>query len=148
VTAPIQAADLSNTIRALARAPYVAAAVVYKMQDSPGEQFGVLSASGARKPAFAALAGALASPLGSVSPVTLSLRRRGSRTVASGSGPVGDYMGLEAFQGSLLRYRAFFSLNRFNRYSIALPSTLGTHGLRVRVYQYWSGVGKAAQKSI
>jgi hypothetical protein len=29
-----------------------------------------------------------------------------------------------------------------------LPSALGTNGLRVRVYQYWSGVGKDAQKSI
>jgi hypothetical protein len=148
VTKQIQAANITNTIRALAHAPYVAAAIVYKLQDSPGEQFGVLSASGARKPAFAALAGALASPLGSVSPVTLSLRRRGSKVVASGSGPVGDYMELEAFQGSLLRYRALFILDRFNRYSIALPSALGTNGLRVRVYQYWSGVGKDAQKSI
>ena len=48
----------------------------------------------------------------------------------------------------MLRYRALFTLDRFNRYSIALPSVLGTHGLRVRVFQYWSGLGKAAQKSI
>ncbi len=148
VTAQVQAANLTNTIRALARAPYVAAAIAYKMQDSPGEQFGLLSASGARKPAFAALARALASPLGNISPVMLSLRRRGRHVVASGSAPVGDYLELEAFKGSLLRYRAFLVLNRFNRFSVALPSALGTHGLRVRVFQYWSGVNKDAQKSI
>jgi hypothetical protein len=39
-------------------------------------------------------------------------------------------------------------LDRFNRYSIPLPPVLGTRGLRVRVYQYWAGLGKEAQKSI
>ena len=48
-------------------------------------------------------------------------------------------MQLEAFQGGVLRYRALFTLDRFNRYSIALPSALGTSGLQVRVYQYWAG---------
>jgi len=68
--------------------------------------------------------------------------------VASGSGPVGDFMELEAFQGSLLRYRALFTLNRFDRYSIALPRVLGSSGLQVRVYQYWAGIGKAARRGI
>ncbi len=35
-------------------------------------------------------------------------------------------MQLEVFKGKLLRYRALFTLNRFNSYSIALPSVLGT----------------------
>jgi hypothetical protein len=78
----------------------------------------------------------------------LSLRRRSGRVLASGSGPVGDYMELEVFQGSLLRYRALFVLNRFNRYAITLPAALGTSGLRIRVYQYWAGVGRGAQKRI
>jgi hypothetical protein len=148
VSAQTQAANLTNTFRALAHTSYVAAAVLYKLQDSAQEDFGVLSTSGAHKPAFSALARVLGTPFGSVSPATLSLRRRGGRAVASGSGPVGDYMELEAFQGSLLRYRALFTLDRLNRYSIALPAVLGTHGLRVRVFQYWSGPGKDAQKSI
>ena len=80
--------------------------------------------------------------------MTLSLSRRGGRLVASGSGPVGDYMELEAFQGSLLRYRALFVLNRFNHYSIVLPTVLGTSGLRVRAYQYWAGPGRDAQRSV
>jgi hypothetical protein len=148
VTAQTQAANLTETIRALARAPYVAAAVVYKLQDSSAENFGLLSASGARKPAFGALARLLGSAAGTAGRVTLQLRSRRSNVIASGSGPVGDFMLLEAFQGSVLRYRAVFTLDRFNRYSITLPSALGTSGLRVRVYQYWTGPGSAAQGSV
>jgi hypothetical protein len=148
VTAQTQAANIVNTFRALAHTSYVAAAVLYKLQDSAHEDFGVLSAGGAHKPAFTALARVLGTLFGSVSRVTLSLRRQGGRAVASGSGPVGDFMELEAFQGSLLRYHARFTLDRFNRYWIALPSVLGTHGLRVRVFQYWTGPGRDAQKSI
>ena len=151
VTTQLQATNLTNTFRALAHTPYVAAAIVYKLQDSPLEEFGALNTRGARKPAFSALAKVFISPfgpVGPVSPVTLRLRRSGGRVLASGSGPVGDYMELEAFRGSALRYRALFVLNRFNRYALRLPSVLGTSGLRVRVYQYWAGLSHAAQRSI
>jgi hypothetical protein len=149
VTAQVQGTNLANTLRSLANAPYVAADVVYKLQSSAQEDFGVLSAAGVRKPAFALLARALAAPLsGRTTPVSLRLRHRGSRVVASGEGPAGDYMSLEVFQGHVLRYRALFTLDRFNRYTLALPRQLGTQGLRVRVFQYWAGIGSAAQRSI
>jgi hypothetical protein len=148
VTPQVQAANIRNVVRSIAGIPWVAAYAIYKTQDSPAEAFGVLSLHGARKPAFAALASVLSSPFGAASPVTLSLRSRGGRVVASGSGPVGDFMQLEAFRGSTLRYRALFTLNRFNRYSLSLPAVLGTQGLRVRVFQYWSGLAKAAASSI
>src|ERR1700683_5475109 len=92
VTRKVQAANIVNTFRALDQIPYVAAAVLYKLRDSRGEEFGVLAAGGPRKPAFAALAGVLASPGGSVSRATLALRMRGRQVLASGSGPVGDFM--------------------------------------------------------
>jgi polysaccharide biosynthesis protein PslG len=148
VTQAVQAKNLTNTFRALARTPWVASEVVYKLQDSPLEEFGSITARGAHKPAFSALSHVLASPFGAASPVTLALRRRGSQLVASGEAPVGDFMRLEAFQGKLLRYRATFELDRFNRYSIPLPRVLGSHGLRVRVSQAWTGLVKAAQKTI
>lgn len=148
VTKAVQAANLTNTFRALARTPYVASEVVYKLQDSPLEEFGSITARGAHKPAFSALSHVLASPFAGPSAVTLSLRSRGGRVLASGGAPVGDFMRLEAFQGSVLRYRVTFELNRFNRYSIALPRVLGGHGLRVRVSQLWSGLAKATQKTI
>jgi hypothetical protein len=147
VTTAVQAANVADVFRELARTPYVAAEVLYDLQDSGREKFGVLSASGARKPAFKALSGVLTAPFGRVHPVTLTLRASRGRTVASGSGPVGDFMGLEAFQGSTLRYRALFTLDRFNRYSIKLPAVLGSHGLRVRVFQYWAGVGTGPVRS-
>ncbi len=148
VTPQMQAANLSNTLRALARIPYVAAAVAYKLQDSGAEDFGLLSQGWARKPAFKAFASALSSPFGSISPVTLRLLRKGASVIASGSAPVGDYLRLEVFRGKLLRYWAEFALNRFNDYLLTLPPVLGTHGLRVRVYQYWSGLARSVQKKI
>jgi hypothetical protein len=148
VTPQIQASNLANTYRALVHTPWVAAAVMYKLTDSPSEAFGLTNASGARKPSFAAFANALASPFAKISPIVVKLRRGGSHVIASGSAPVGDFMGLEAFKGKLLRYRAIFKLNRFNRYSLVLPSALGTSGLRVRVFQYWSGLARAVQKRI
>ncbi|HTU78146.1 MAG TPA: glycosyl hydrolase [Solirubrobacteraceae bacterium] len=148
VTPQVQAANITNTFRALARMPYVASAVLYELRDAANEEFGVLSSGSQRKPAFAALAQVLASPRGSVSPTTLRLRRSRGRVLASGSAAVGDYMQLEAFKRGVLRYRALFTLNRFNRYSIALPSVLGTSGLRVRVYSYAGGPGSAAQAGV
>lgn len=148
VTPQIQASNLANTYRELVHTPWVAAAVVYKLSDSTSEDFGLTNASGAHEASFTALASAFASPFAKISPIVVNLRRSGRHVIASGSAPVGDFMGLEAFEGKLLRYRAIFKLNRFNRYSIVLPSALGTSGLRVRVFQYWSGVAKGAQKRI
>ncbi len=149
VTPQVQGANLANTYRALARTPWVAAVVDYKLQGTTREDFGVLNANGTRKPAWGPLAQVLTAPtVGRPSPVTLTLRVRRGRIVASGSGPVGDYMGLQAFQGATLHYKALFTLDRFNRYTLTLPRALGTHGLRVRVFQYWAGLGQAAQRSI
>ncbi len=148
VTPAVQAQNITNLYRALSRANYVAAATLYELQDSSSESFGVLAGTGARKPAFKALAGVLASPIGPLSPVTLTLRRSRGRVLASGSGPVGDAMQLEAFQGRVLRFRAVFALDRFNRFKLALPAVLGTSNLRVRVFQQWSGPSSAAQRRI
>ena len=148
VTRQTQALNLRNAIREMARAPYVAAAMVYKLQDSPAEDFGALTASGVRKPAFKALSEAFELPSGPFSPVTLKLSRRGGHVVASGTAPVGDFMQLEVFQGTRLRYRALFTQDRFNRFSIPLPAVLGTRGLRVRVFQYWTGPSRAATRRI
>jgi len=87
VTPKVQAANIVNVFRSLARTPYVAAEVLYQLQDSRAEDFGVLNEQGAHKPSFAALSRVLAAPFGAPSPVTLSLRRRGSQVVAGGSGP-------------------------------------------------------------
>lgn len=148
VTRAIQATNLRDSIREMARAPYLAAAMVYKLQDSRNEDFGSLTTTGRAKPSFRALSEAFDRPLGAYGGVKLSLRRKGHQLIASGSAPVGDFMQLEAFQGPTLRYRALFTQDRFNRFSIPLPAALGTSGLRVRVFQYWSGVSRAATRHI
>ena len=148
VTPATQALNLTNMFRSLSHTSYVAAELVYKLQDSREEDFGAVSSSGARKPAFKALSSVFSSPFGRVSPMTLELRRKSGRVVANVAGPVGDYVQLEAFEGRALRYRALFELNRFNQFSLTLPRALGSKGLRVRVYQLWTGPRKAAQKSI
>ncbi|MFI4991349.1 MAG: cellulase family glycosylhydrolase [Solirubrobacterales bacterium] len=148
VTAKTQASNFSDLFRSLARTSYVAAAVFFKLQDSSDENFGVLNARGAHKPSFATVSRLFVSPLGRPSPVTLKLAARRGRVVASGSGPVGDYMQLEVLQQGVPRFRALFGLDRFNRYSLTLPRVLGRHGLKVKVWQRWSGVARGATKSI
>ena len=148
VTPQIQAANITSVIRALARAPYVAAAVLYKLQGSRYEDFGLLSSSGGHKPAFAGMRSALGSLLGSTGRITLTLTRRHGAVLASGSAPPGDFMRLEVLSGGVLHFWAAFKLDRFNRYSIPLPALLGTSGLTVRVYQYWLGPELTAESSI
>ena len=148
VTKQAQAANLANVLRSLARTPWVAAEMVYELQGSRSEDFGLLTETGARKPSFGALRSALISPFGKPTPVSVHLSRRHGRIVASGSGPVGDYMQLEAFSGGRAVYRAQFTLDRFNRYSLVLPRALGTQRLQVSLFQYWMGTARAASASI
>jgi Cellulase (glycosyl hydrolase family 5) len=148
VTKQVQATNLKNVFRSLARTPWVAAEIVYSLQGTRREDFGVITETGAHKPSFGALRSVFRSPFGKPSPVAIHLSRRDGRVWASGSGPVGDYLQLEAFKGKRPVYRAQFTLDRFNRYAIALPGVLGTQGLRVSVFQYWSGTARAASASI
>lgn len=144
VTTPLQGRNLADTIRSLAHTPWMAAEIMYEMQSTPGQDFGVFSRTGERKGSFAALQSVFMSPFGKPTPVTLRLRRHHGRLLAAGGGPVGDYMGLRVFKGSTVVYRALFTMNRFNRYSIALPKALGTRHLRVTVFQYWAGPARGA----
>jgi Cellulase (glycosyl hydrolase family 5) len=148
VTDAVQARNLANVTRSLSQTPWLAAEAVYNLRNAPGENFGLTTAFGGHKPAFAALAKALLAPAQPAEAVKLALTRQGGRVVASGSAPVGDYMQLEEFVSGALRYRALFILDRFDHYRIALPAVLGTSGLQVRVFQYWAGAGRAAVAAI
>ena len=148
VSRRVQASNLYSSFREFALMPYVAGAVVYKLQDSPGEEFGVLDGAGAHKPSFAALASALRHPAAGPPPVALRLYRRRGAVVATGGGPVGDFMVLEALRGTVPRYRAFFTMDRFNHFTLTLPRVLGASGLSVRVYQYGIGLAGAATRRI
>jgi hypothetical protein len=144
VTRQQQASNLASLVHSVAHVPYVASAVVYKLQNSTGEEFGVVTTSGTHKLSFGALANAFASPLASPGRVRLRLRRAGGSLIAFGSAPPGDYMRLEVKQHGQLRYHALFTLNRANGYALRLPAALGTSGLSVSVYQYSLGSARAA----
>jgi hypothetical protein len=148
VTRRVQAANLVSTTRALARTPSVAAEVFYKLRNTSQESFGVLTASGERKPSFAAVARAFASPLGPLAPVRVRLHAAAGRVTASGSGPVGDFLVLEALERGRLRYSTYFTLDRFDRYRVQLPRALGTRHLAVRVYVYGRGVRSAVTRRL
>jgi Cellulase (glycosyl hydrolase family 5) len=148
VTEPIQAVDLRDVLRSLTRTSYIAAEVPYRLRDSSTENFGVTTVHGASKPSFLALSRVFSSPFGRISITKLRLRRHRGHVIARGSGPVGDFMVLEASEHGALRYRATFVLDRFNRFKLTLPRVLGTHGLHVRVYQMWAGRRAAARASI
>jgi polysaccharide biosynthesis protein PslG len=147
VTKQAQATNIVNVFRETARTPWIAAEMLYSLRGSRKEDFGVLNENGTRKPAFAALRSVFVSPFGRPSAVTVHLSRRGGGIEASGSGPVGDYLQLEAFRGARPVYRVQFTLNRSNDYSLTLPRVLGTN-LRVSVFQYWLGTARAASASI
>ncbi len=148
VTRRVQAQNIRTSFHELAQAHYVASLLTYGFKYVRDEQFGVFTAAGRRKPSFYALRTVLSDPFGKIPKVRLSLTRRGDQVVATGSAPVGDYMGLEAFIGGRLRYREIFTLGRFNTFSRRLPSVLGTSGITVRVFQYWAGRGLGAVSRI
>jgi hypothetical protein len=148
VTESVQAANLRDVLRAVARSHYVAAEVTYKLRDSANEQFGVFAQTGVHKRAFAALSSAFVAPFGPISKTKLKLHLRSGAIIATGSGPAGDLMELEAKSRTGLVYRATFILDRFDRYALRLPRAVGRHGVTVRVWELWAGRRAAAHARI
>jgi hypothetical protein len=137
----IQARDLSDVFAELSRASYVKGAVIYGMTDYAQYDFGLLTQSQHRKPAFGVVARIFATHRARLSPVRVRSRLSGGRVLVYGSTPAGDAMELDAIIGPSLRWKVTFDPNRFNRFSIRLPASLGAHGIHVHVYQYWTGEG-------
>jgi hypothetical protein len=148
VTTAIQATDIANIVRSVVRLPYVASAILYKLRDTPGNEFGLLTASGARKPSFGALANAFASPFVRPSPLVLHLVPGSEGIAAYGSGPVGNVIQLEAIKDGKELYGATFTLNSSNTFSTHLPASLGRTGVTVRLYEVGTPPASGAQLSL
>lgn len=146
VTRAVQANNVRNSIRLIAQMPYVAAYVIYELRGSSDEEFGMLAGNGAAKPAFRALSSALAEPFAAPEPVRLRLSVRGGHVVVSGSAPVGDFMRLLVSLNGRLAYRAIFTLDRFDRFTIPLPAVLGTH-VSATVSRWGGGARSSAHAS-
>lgn len=135
VTAKQQASDLSDIFRALRGRSFIRAAIVYNLRERPGEHFGVITAAGKRKPAFAVLRRAFTSGAGP--PRRVRARISGGRL--SGRAPAGDAVLVQIFRrdGSFITGTAV-APDRFGRFSLKLPS--GLSGARIDVFQEWTGL--------
>jgi hypothetical protein len=141
VTDRVQASDLSDVFAELSRASYVKGAVIYGLTDYAQYDFGLLTVNQRRKPAFGVVSRIFATHHARLAPVQIHSRIGGGRVTIYGSTPAGDAMELDASIGSSLRWKVTFDPNRFNRFTIRLPASLGTHGINVHVFQYWTGEG-------
>lgn len=145
VTPAVQASDLTDTFRALRSTSWVKSAVVYNLADTTQYNFGLTDIRGRLKPAYAALAKVLRGRPPAPRRPKLRLARRGGSVIASGSGPAADDLEVDAYIGGRLRYKAVVRLTRANTFSLKLPAELGTSGLKVRVWQYWTGRSATAR---
>jgi hypothetical protein len=137
VTAAQQAADLGDVFRALRGHSWVRAAIVYKLRDTAKEHFGMLTRSGARKPAFATLRRAFRTGLGR--PRAIQARVSGGRV--TGSAPAGDVVTIQGFRGDgSFFYQAIVAPDRFGRFALTLPGAV--RGSKLVVSQPWTGRSK------
>jgi hypothetical protein len=146
VTRALQGTALADVFRAVARTPWIAAAIVYTLHDEDADyRFGLLDRRGRRKPSFAAVRRALHSPLAPMTRPTLALRRAGRRVVVSGRGSLADVYLVEASVNGTLRYRAYVRTSRLGGWELTLPAALGTTGVRVTVTSDWTRASAARQ---
>jgi hypothetical protein len=132
--------NLVDSLRTIARYSYIKAAVVYTLADeSDAYQFGLVDANGRPKPAFAAVRNIFAGRGGRVTRPRLTLRARGGQLQASGTATQVDVLQIRVRKGGVLRYIANLRTDRFGAYGVALPASLGTHGLTVTLSAGWTG---------
>jgi len=143
VSAGNQGKVLGDVFRAVARTPWIKAAIMYQLRDENASyKFGLLDARGRRKPAFASVRRTLgARRAGTLRSPTLRLRRRGNQLVVSGAGSIADTFQLTVHQGTTLRYRAQLRTTPSGGYALGLPPQLGTSGLKVRIVSEWTNRG-------
>jgi hypothetical protein len=145
LTRAAQARFLADLVRQASRRPYVGGLVVYAVQDTAWDDFGLLDRAGRRKPAWTAFRRAVAARAAALRRVALRLRRRGGAVVASGSGPAGDLYTLSVRRRGALRWRVRFQLDRDGTFRVRLPAALGRSGLTVGVRQHWTN-GRAVRR--
>ncbi|HWH93010.1 MAG TPA: cellulase family glycosylhydrolase [Baekduia sp.] len=135
-----QARNLVDTLRSIAKVSWVKAALIYTVYDqSRAYQFGLLTASGARKPAFAAVSAVFAGKKPKVTRPTMKLRARGGRVTVSGTASQVETFKLRVWRSGQLAYRAILRTDRFGAYRLTLPAVIGTSHLRVRLSGAWTG---------
>ncbi|HWI21911.1 MAG TPA: cellulase family glycosylhydrolase [Baekduia sp.] len=145
VSRRIQGRRIADVFRGLRRAPYVQGAIVYQLSDSQNYDMGLFDRNGKKKPSFAPVSSIFKhKKIPKPRKVSLKLRRAGSKVVATGSGPGGDFYEIRVWQSGQLRYLGIVKLSRNLTFKTALPKALGTSGLTVKA-TYLSG-GSATRR--
>jgi hypothetical protein len=135
-----QAQNLVDTLRSIARYSWVKAAVVYRLRDeSQAYQFGVLTAAGKRKPAFAAVRNVFSGGTPAVTRPRLTLRSSRGRLVAQGTASQVDVLQIKVHRGAQLVYNAYLRTDRFGAYKVTFPAAMGQSGLKVTLSAGWTG---------
>jgi hypothetical protein len=136
-----QAHNLTDTLRKVASVSWVKAAFVYMINDqSDAYQFGLVTASGAPKPAFTAVANVFAGKKVTVTKPKMSLlRARRGRVTVAGTASQTEMFTLRVWRAGRLAYRATLRTDRFGAYRLVLPAVIGTSQLRVRLSGTWTG---------
>jgi hypothetical protein len=146
VSRKIQGRKIADVLRGLRRAPYVQGAIIYQLSDSSAYDMGLFDIRGHKKPSFALVSPVIKKKkLAKPRKVKLKLRRQGGKVIVSGSGPGGDLYDIRVTKGGHLSYRVILKLSRSLTFKTAIPSSLGTSGLKVKAI-YLSGA--SATKSI
>ncbi|HEV7494077.1 cellulase family glycosylhydrolase [Baekduia sp.] len=136
-----QAQNLTDTLRKVASVSWVKAAFVYMINDqSDAYQFGLLTALGLPKPAFAAVRNIFAGKKVRVAkPKMAPLTARRGRVTVKGTASQTELFTLRVWRAGRLAYRATLRTDRFGAYRLVLPAVIGTSQLRVRLSGTWTG---------
>lgn len=148
VSPAIAARGMSDVLAALRTKPWVAAAIQYSaLDDRPGGYtFGLADVNGRLKASFAAVRRVLTGRTRSPKRPTIRLRASRGQLVASGTASLTELLSVRVEQRGVLRLRATLLADRSNRWRIALPASLGTRGLTVRVSAGYTGRASARRR--
>jgi len=137
-----QARKLNDVFRALRGINWVAAAVVYDLQDlGVDSDMGIIRRDGSKKAAFFTMRDVFGGRILSPRRPTLRVFRRGSGVRAAGTAPTGDIVQLKGYYRNERRPRYNLSLipDRNEGFFVKLPKRLASGRWRLVAIQPWTG---------
>lgn len=136
-----QAHNLVDTLKSIQKVSWVKAAIVYTINDqSDAYQFGLLTANGAKKPAFAAVRDVFSGKKRAVTkPKMRRLTAKGGRVTVAGTATQTEFLKLTVWVNGQKRFWAVLRTDRFGAYKVKLPAALGTTGIKARLTAPWTG---------
>lgn len=136
-----QAQNLIDTLRSIQKVSWVKAALVFTIHDqNDAYQFGLLTAAGAKKPAYGAVRDIYAGKQNrKVAKPKLKLGARKGKAIVSGTASQVETFKLRVWKSGQLVYRATLRTDRFGTYKLTLPKVIGTAHLKATLTGAWTG---------